>query len=131
VEANNIDIVRRLIGAIERFDIETATALYHPDVMQTEYPNRLYANGQVRSRETMMADLPKGAKVLRSQRYPIETIFGDGDQVVVETRWEGILNVPLGGLQPGDAMIAHICMVFTLRDGQVIAQKNYDCYEPF
>ena len=130
-EATNTDLVRRLIAAIEGFDVDTAAALYHPDVVQTEYPNRLYAKGQVRSAEAMLRDLPRGRQVLRSQRYPIETIFAAGDRVVVETRWEGVLAVPLGALQPGDAMVAHICMVFTLQDGRVIAQKNYDCYEDF
>ena len=60
-----------------------------------------------------------------------ETIHGAGDMVTVETRWEGIVNVPLGTLKPGDAMVAHICMVFTLRDGMIVRQVNYDCYEPF
>ena len=131
IEESNMATVRTLIGAIERFDVAAASALYHPDVVQTEYPNRLYAKGQVRTREVMMRDLPKGAQVLRSQRYPIESIFAAGDRVTVETRWEGVLNVPLGSLQPGDSMVAHICMVFTLADGHVTAQKNYDCYEPF
>jgi len=54
-----------------------------------------------------------------------------GDKVVVETRWEGVLAVPLGTLKPGNTMVAHICMVFTVRDGRVIAQHNYDCYEDF
>lgn len=130
-ESENMDVVRRLIGAIEVFDSETVSALYHPSVVQTEFPNKLYAKGQVRGREQMISDLPRGKQVLRSQKYPIDTIFARGDQVAVETRWEGILNVPLGRLQPGDAMVAHICMIFTLRDGLVIAQKNYDCYEDF
>lgn len=131
IEENNMATVRALIAAIERFDVAAASALYRSDVVQTEYPNRLYAEGQVRTREVMMRDLPKGAQVLRSQRYPIETILAAGDKVTVETRWEGVLNVPLGSLQPGDSMVAHICMVFTLADGRVTAQKNYDCYEPF
>ena len=101
IEESNMATVRTLIGAIERFDVAAASALYHPDVVQTEYPNRLYAKGQVRTREVMMRDMPKGAQVLRSQRYPIETIFAAGDRVTVETRWEGVLNVPLGSLQVG------------------------------
>jgi ketosteroid isomerase-like protein len=130
-EEDNVATVRALLGAIERFDVDAAAALYHPDVVQTEYPNRLYAKGQVRSGEMLMRDLPRGRQVLRSQRYPVDTIFAAGDRVAVETRWEGILNVSLGTLQPGDAMVAHICMIFTFRGGQVIAQKNYDCYEDF
>jgi ketosteroid isomerase-like protein len=43
----------------------------------------------------------------------------------------GKSNVPLGRLKPGDAMIAHICMVFTVKDGRIVAQRNYDCYEEF
>jgi ketosteroid isomerase-like protein len=131
IEESNIATVQTLLAAIERFDVAAAGALYHPDVVQTEKPNKLYASGQVRNREKMLEDMPKGAKVLRSQRYPIDPIFGSGDKVTVETRWEGILNVPLGRLLPGDAMAAHVCMVFTLKDGKVIGQVNYDCYEDF
>jgi ketosteroid isomerase-like protein len=131
MEEKNVALVRAYIAAIERFDVETLGQILHPDIVQTEYPNKLYAAGQVRGREQMLRDLPKGAKVLRSQEYPIESIFAAGDKVTVETRWEGIVNVPLGRLQPGDAMVAHICMIFTLKDGRIVAQKNYDCYEDF
>ena len=127
----NVAIVRELIGAIERFDVERVGALYHPDGVQTEYPNRLYAKGQVRTRETLLRDLPRGAALLAGQRYEIESIFGAGDQVAVETRWQGELKVPVGNLKPGESMVAHICMLFSVKDGRVIAQKNYDCYEEF
>jgi ketosteroid isomerase-like protein len=130
-EERNIETVRAYLRAIESFDVEQMGVLLDNGVVQTEYPNKLYAKGQVRGREVMMRDLPRGQKVLRSQAYPIETVFGSGDKVVVETRWEGILNVPLGRLQPGDAMVAHIAMIFTLKDGRIVAQKNYDCYEDF
>ena len=131
LEEANVATVRAYLDAIERFDVDAAGALLHPDIVQTEYPNKLYAKGQVRGREVMLGDLPKGRQVLRRQAYPIETIFAAGGRVVVETRWEGVLNVPLGRLQPGDIMVAHICMVFTLEGGRIFAQKNYDCYEDF
>jgi ketosteroid isomerase-like protein len=131
MEDRNVAAVRAYIDAVEKLDVERAGAFIDPAIVQTEYPNKLYAKGQVRGAEQMMKDLPRARQVLRSQRYPIETIFGAGDKVVVETRWEGVINVPLGRLQPGDAMVAHICMVFTLKDGKIVAQKNYDCYEDF
>jgi hypothetical protein len=31
----------------------------------------------------------------------------------------------------GDIMVAHLCMVFRLKDGRIIEQRNYDCYEDF
>jgi ketosteroid isomerase-like protein len=127
----NVDLVRTYLAAIQRFDVEAASALIDDAIVQTELPNRLYAKGQVRTKAEMMRDLPKGRAVLREQSYPIETIFGAGDLVTVETKWTGTLNVPLGRLQPGDAIVAHICMVFTIKDGRIVAQRNYDCYEDF
>jgi len=96
-----------------------------------ERPNRLYKDGQVRGFEQMMRDLPRAAQVLQRQSYDVATVFASGEQVVVEARWEGIVNVPLGRLMPGDAMVAHIAMVFTLKDGKIVRQVNYDCYEDF
>jgi ketosteroid isomerase-like protein len=131
LEEENMAIVRAYLNAIERFDVDAAAALLHPEVIQTEYPNRLYTKGQVRRREDLLRDLPKGRQVLRRQAYPIATIVASGSRVVVETRWEGVLDVPLGRLQPGDSMVAHVCMVFTIAGGKVVAQTNYDCYEDF
>jgi len=131
LEGGVATVVRRYIDAIERFDVDAVGRLLHPDVAQIERPNKLYAKGQVRGRADMLRDLPRGAKVLRRQSYPIAALHEAGDTVIVETRWEGIVNVAIGALQPGDAMVAHICMVITVRDGQVIRQVNYDCYEDF
>lgn len=131
LEAGNVEAVRRYLAAVERLDVDAVSASIDPEIEQVERPNKLYRDGQVRGREQMLRDLPRAGQVLQRQSYPIETIFGAGDRVVVETRWEGIVNVPLGRLQPGDAMVAHICMVFTLRDGKIVRQVNYDCYEDF
>jgi ketosteroid isomerase-like protein len=130
-EESNVATVRAYIAAVEALDLERVAGFIDPAIVQTEYPNRLYARGQVRGREDMLRDLPRARTVLRSQSYPIGNIFAAGDKVTVETRWEGVLNVPLGRLQPGEVIVAHICMVFTLKDGRIVAQKNYDCYEDF
>jgi len=129
-EAGNLAVVRAYLEAIERFEVDAAATYMDPAMEQVERPNRLYPSGQVRGRDSMLRDLPRGKQLLRRQRYPIDTIYGAGDKVTVETRWEGTLNVALGALQPGDLMAAYICMVFTLRDGRIVRQVNYDCYEP-
>lgn len=131
LEERNMEVVRRYIDAVERLDVEAAGSCIDPAIVQVERPNKLYSSGQVRRAEQMMRDLPRARQVLQRQSYPIETIFASGERVVVETRWEGIVNVPLGRLQPGDAMVAHICMVFTLSDRKIVRQVNYDCYEDF
>ncbi|HEV2514622.1 MAG TPA: nuclear transport factor 2 family protein [Devosia sp.] len=131
MESEAASVVREYIGAIERFDVGAVRRLLHPDVVQIERPNKLYAKGQERGYAEMLRDLPRGANVLRRQSYPIAAMHEAGDTVIVETRWEGIVNVPIGSLQPGDAMVAHICMLITLKEGQVIRQVNYDCYDDF
>lgn len=128
---DNEAVVRRYLAAIEVFDMEVVDRLLDEAIVQTEFPNKLYPKGQVRGKAEMMRDLPRGKVVLREQHYPIEMIAAAGNTVTVETTWRGVLNVPLGRLAPGDAMVAHICMVFTVRDGRIAAQRNYDCYEGF
>lgn len=128
---DNSDLVRAYLAAVERFDVEAVAALLDPAMEQREMPNLLYAAGQTRDRARMLEDLPKGMRVLRSQRYEIGSLTAGGDRVVVEARWEGVLAVPLGRLQAGDSMVAHIAMVFECRDGRIVGQRNYDCYEPF
>jgi len=131
LEARNMEVVRTYLGAVERLDVEAAAACLDPVIEQVERPNRLYKDGQVRGFEQMMRNLPRAAQVLQRQSYDVATVFASGEQVVVEARWEGIVNVPLGRLMPGDAMVAHIAMVFTLKDGKIVRQVNYDCYEDF
>jgi ketosteroid isomerase-like protein len=126
-----IEVVKAYLAAVERFDVAGARQCLHPQIIFTERPNRLNPGGTERVLEVMMEGLPKGAAILRRQRYAIVSMFGEADRVAVEARWEGILNVPLGTLQPGDAMIAHIAMMFQLRDGLIWRQTNYDCYEAF
>ena len=129
--SENVRVVRTYLEAIERFDPAGIDQCLAVGVVQTEFPNRLYPKGQVRGFQRMREDLPKGATVLRTQTYRIDTIFGAGNQVVAEAHWEGVLNVAIGKLRPGDTMIAHSCMIFTLEGGKITAQRNYDCYEDF
>ena len=129
----NAEIVRAYIAAVERFDEAGAFALLHPDMRFHELPNRIRPKGGVDDLAAMQAGFRRAAegKVLRAQRYNFSDVIEAGDRVVAEARWEGDLAVPVGKLQPGEALVAHICMVFRLRDDRIIEQRNYDCYEDF
>ena len=125
------ETVQLYLDAVARFDAAGVRAVLHPQMEFTEHPNRLNPAGTVRSLAVMLEGLSKGAAMLRSQRYPIVSMFGEGDMVAVETRWEGVLAVPLGTLRAGDSMVAHIAMIFRFQDGLIWRQSNYDCYEAF
>jgi ketosteroid isomerase-like protein len=129
----NAEIVRTYVDAVQRFDEATAFALLHPEMMFHELPNRIRPKGGVDDMAAIVAGFRRAAegKVLASQRYVIGDVIEAGERVVVEARWEGNVAIALGRLQPGDTMVAHICMVFRLVDGRIIEQRNYDCYEDF
>ena len=45
--------------------------------------------------------------------------------------WVGTLAVAIGTLAAGDEMRAHFGVFLTFRDGLIVQQRNYDCFEPF
>lgn len=127
------EIVRAYIAAVESFDEEAAFALLHPEMMFHELPNRIRPKGGVDDLAAMRAGFRRAAegKVLSAQRYIIAEVIEADDRVVVEARWEGDLVIPIGRLQPGGTLVAHLCMMFRLKDGRICEQRNYDCYEDF
>ena len=58
-------------------------------------------------------------------------LIEQGDQVAVEVIWTATLAVAVGTLAVGDAMRAHFGVFLTWRDGKIISQRNYDCFDPF
>ena len=130
---DNVAMVRAYADAVSQFDEAAVTALLHPEMRFHELPNRIRPKGGVDDLAAMMAGLRRAGegKVLRRQRYIFGDVIAAGDRVVVEARWEGELAMPIGRLQAGETMVAHICMVFRLEDGRIIEQRNYDCYEDF
>ena len=129
----NGEIVLAYIEAVQSFDEAGAFALLHPEMTFHELPNRIRPKGGVDDLAAMREGFRRAAagKVMSGQRYVIGEVLDADNRVVVEARWEGDLVVPLGRLQPGDTLVAHLCMVFRMVGGRIIEQRNYDCYEDF
>ncbi len=73
----------------------------------------------------------RGRRVLQGQRYEVRTAIANGPEVALEVLWVGILAVPVGKLKVGDEMRAHFGVFLTFRDGRIVRQRNYDCFDPF
>ena len=113
---------------------ETSTRCFEfcdPEALQIEYPNRLKAKGDRRGLEKMSADFERGRQLLKSQRYKLESATANGAMVAVQVLWTGVLAVPLGGLKAGATMSAHSAIFFEFREGRILRQFNYDCFEDF
>lgn len=134
LERDNLERARRYLAAIEADPPESDVAslsYYAPDVRQIEYPNRFTPNGAERDRQALAEAAERGRRVLRSQRYEVHNALANGHEVALEVLWVGTLAVAVGTLAAGDEMRAHFGVFLTFRDGLIVQQRNYDCFEPF
>ncbi|MEU8828100.1 nuclear transport factor 2 family protein [Streptomyces sp. NPDC048636] len=127
----NVDIALRYHEAVSRFaGGEELAAFLHPDMVHHELPNALFPEGAVRDLAGMDAAADAGRRVLREQSFEVIGAVASGDQVALEVRWTGTLAVSRGELPAGHVLRAHIATFIDFRDGRIVGQRNYDCYEP-
>jgi ketosteroid isomerase-like protein len=132
MSTTNLETARRYLEAIERGATgETLAAFFHPEVSLREYPNRLNPSGQTRDLRAALESAERGQRLLSSQRYEIRHAVAEGDTVALEVGWSGTLAVPVGALPAGGTMRASSAMFLTFREGRIVSQHNYDCFEPF
>ena len=132
VAETNLEIARRYLAAIERLaDAETMAAFFDPDVIQEEFPNQLVTGGARRNLGDLMEASARGRRVMSQQRYEISSTVSEGDRVALEVLWTGVLAVPYGPIPVGGEMRAHFAVFLDFRDGKIIGQRNYDCFDPW
>jgi ketosteroid isomerase-like protein len=129
--ATNLERVERYLKSIESGDFDGIVGLFSPDAVLEQLPNRIYPNG-IRSGVSRMAEaFEKGRKLLSSQSYEIKSCLLDGDKLSIEVLWTGTLALAFGSLPVGSQMRAHSAMFFEFKDGKIVSQRNYDCFEPW
>ena len=132
MESSNLSEVRRYLRAIEQSaPEEIMCAFFAPDVVQEEFPNRLVPTGARRDLAALLEAGRRGRDIVIGQQYEILNVVEAGDQIALEIQWSGTFKVPIGSLAPGDVMRARFAVFITLRDGRIVSQRNYDCFEPF
>ena len=68
---------------------------------------------------------------MSSQSYTIFHETDAGNLVILEVLWEGTLAVSFQSLLPGTTIRAHFAIFLEFRNGKIIEQRNYDCFDPF
>jgi ketosteroid isomerase-like protein len=63
------------------------------------------------------------------QIYKITRETSDQDRVALEVEWVGTLAAAFGTIPAGGQMKAFLAVFLDFRDGKIIKQRNYDCYE--
>lgn len=131
IENSNVEIALRYHRAVSDFASgEELAAFFHPDFTHHELPNALFPLGNVRSLDQVRAASAAGRKGLSEQNFEVLNAIAMGEQVALEVLWTGTLAVPVRDLPVGHVLRAHIATVLEFRAGKIIAQRNYDCYEP-
>jgi len=129
-ESRNIELFETYLRALTQGDSQRILGLFAPEVVQEEMPNRLYPNGQRRDLAALSLAATKGAQVLSRQSYRVRHVIAKGDEVVAELEWTGELKVAFGKLAAGSSLRAQVAMFLQMKDGRIVLQRNYDCYDP-
>src|SRR4051812_27570240 len=130
-DSDNLTIARRYLESIESGEPGDSLAFFAPDVVQEEFPNRLTPQGARRDLAAIQEAGERGRKVMTAQRYEVLNAVVNGDHVALEVQWTGTLAVPYESIPAGGAMRARFAVFLELRDGKIVRQRNYDCFEPW
>lgn len=131
-EARNIAVVRGYYAAIAH----GATGLdwdrwFAPDVVQDEFPNQLLPAGTRRDLRAMQEAAQRGQAIIDHQEFEVIEMLASGDKVVVEAEWRGRIGQAAGPFKAGARLRTRFAQVLELRDGKIVALRNYDCFYPW
>jgi ketosteroid isomerase-like protein len=129
---NNLDVARRYLALLERNlrDPELGS-LFAPEFEFREYPNKLNPEGRTLSLAQLQANTEKAARISLEQSYSIRNAIVAGDDIALEVDWLGRFNIDYGSTPAGQPIRAAFGMFLRFRDGRIVSQHNYDCFEPF
>jgi ketosteroid isomerase-like protein len=127
-----VAVVERYLAIVADMHAEPAdlARLVHPEARFVEHPNLVAPGGRRRDAEAARAAFVHSRSLLRENRFDIVEHLTAGERVVTRATWTGVLAIDAGDVAAGTELRAECCMVFTVRDGRIAAQENYDCYLP-
>ncbi|MEP7317317.1 MAG: nuclear transport factor 2 family protein [Panacibacter sp.] len=114
-----------------RTNAEQLLGFYHNDVQQIEYPNAITKNTAIRNPDDLKAASERGKAVMQKEVYEVIKSYTFENTVIIEALRTGILAIPIGNIPAGGEMKAYFAQVYEFKDGKIIRQRNYDCFEPF
>ncbi len=128
----NLQISREYLTAIENGATGDAIGrFFAPDVVHQEFPNRLNPKGSISGLGAILDAAERGRQAVTSQRFEVRSAVVEGERVALEVLWAGRLKNALGTVPIGGEMRAHFAVFLEFRDGKIVAQHNYDCFEEF
>jgi len=125
--ANNLEIARSTCRLSNAEGQEPP--FLAPEVVLEEFPNLLTPLGKRRDLPAALQGVERDKKIMSLQIYKIKQELADQDRVALEVGWAGTLAVRFGSIPAGGQLKAFFAMFLEFREGKIVRQRNYDCFE--
>jgi ketosteroid isomerase-like protein len=129
---DHIEIAKRYVSRLsDGAGPEELDAFFAPDVLQEEFPNRLLPNGAVRDLHAMKEGRVRGQALLSAESFECVNAVAMDKQVAMELIWTGTIRRAAGPFAAGQVLRARFAIFMEFRDGLIVRQRNYDCFDPW
>lgn len=130
--ADNLDIAKRYLSRLsDGAGPEELDAFFDPGVVQEEFPNRLLPNGATRDLQAMKEGRRRGQALLKAESFELLNAVASGDHVALEVVWTGTIRENAGPFAADQTLRARFALFMEFRDGRIVRQRNYDCFDPW
>ena len=128
----NLEIARRyLVRLSQGAGPDQLDVFFAPDAVQEEFPNRLLPNGATRDLKALKEGRARGLALLQGESFEITNAIATDAHVALEVIWKGIIREAAGPFSAGQELRARFALFMEFRDGKIVRQRNYDCFDPW
>lgn len=128
--AENLAIARQYLKTIESGGaIDELAQFFASEVTLEIFPSRFFPKGSRSNLQGIRTAAERGKKVMANQSYEIKNALASSDQVALEVEFIGTLLASFQHIPAGGQMRAHVAIFLTFKNGKIISQRNYDCYD--
>lgn len=128
--SENLATARRYLQAIaSAAGADEMAQFFAQEVIVEIFPSLYFPKGSRSDLSAIRISAERGKKVMASQQYIVKNAIASADQVALEVDWTGTLAVPFQSIPAGGQMHAHFAMFLQFKNGKIISQRNYDCYD--
>jgi len=132
MEDNVLEIAKRYIARLsEGAGPDELGSFLAPDVVHEEFPNRLLPNGATRGLQAMKEGRARGQALLQRESFEVTNALSSNEQVAMEVIWSRTVREAVGPFAAGQELRARFAVFMEFRNGQIVRQRNYDCFDPW
>jgi len=128
----NLELARTYIASLSAgAGPDELDRFFSADFVHEEFPNRLLPNGTTRDLQGMKDARERGQALLSAEHFEIVGALAGGDQIALELIWTGTVGKAAGPFAAGQQLRARFAIFLDFRDGRIVRQRNYDCFDPW